>query len=222
MSIGNTDRVTALPRLIVIAKAPVAGRSKTRLSPPCTPVQAAELAEASLVDTLDAVLATECGGRTLVLEGEPGEWLPDGFEVVPQVEGGLADRLAGAFVQVDGPALLIGMDTPQVDSGSLGSALAQLRSGGDEAVLGHCVDGGYWAIGMNGSYPGAFQDVPMSTDRTGELQQKRLEQLGITVGRLPVMRDIDFFEDARHVASGWPGGNFARAFRSMEESLCPS
>lgn len=211
-----------LPRLLVIAKAPVAGRSKTRLCPPCSPRQAADLAEAALVDTLDAVDRTECGGRTIVLEGSPGDWLPEGFEVVPQVEGGLADRLAAAFSQAGGPALLIGMDTPQVDPGLLGDSLDQLGQARPGAVLGLSADGGYWAIGMNERQPGAFEKVPMSTARTGEFQLRRLAELGLSVEMLPELRDIDFFEDARQVAGDWPDGEFARVFRSMETSLCAS
>ena len=68
------------PALIVIAKAPVPGRVKTRLSPPCTPVQAAALACAALQDTLDAAArATRAGRRIVVLDGEPGAWLPAGL-----------------------------------------------------------------------------------------------------------------------------------------------
>ena len=48
--------------LLVIAKEPVPGRVKTRLVPPCTPRQAAALAEAALADTLHAVLAAPAGG----------------------------------------------------------------------------------------------------------------------------------------------------------------
>ena len=67
--------------LLVMAKAPVAGRVKTRLCPPCTPGEAAGLAEAALADTLDAVLEAGAGRCILALEGEPGPWLPAGFEV---------------------------------------------------------------------------------------------------------------------------------------------
>src|SRR4029453_10639579 len=83
--------------LIVIAKAPVPGRVKTRLCPPCTPAQAAALAEASLRDTLAA--AARCGAsrRVVALDGAPGSWLPDGFEVIPQRGSGLAERLSAAF-----------------------------------------------------------------------------------------------------------------------------
>lgn len=61
------------PALAVIAKAPVAGRVKTRLCPPCTPQQAAALAGAALQDTLAAVAATPAHRRVLVLDGEPDD-----------------------------------------------------------------------------------------------------------------------------------------------------
>ncbi|GAB2471058.1 hypothetical protein GCM10027162_78090 [Streptomyces incanus] len=69
--------------LLVIAKEPRPGRVKTRLTPPFTPGQAAELAEAALADTLHAVAATPAARRVLVLDGAPGPWLPPGFDVVP-------------------------------------------------------------------------------------------------------------------------------------------
>ena len=64
-----------------MAKEPVPGRVKTRLVPPCTPRQAAALAEAALADTLHTVLAAPARRRVLVLEGEPGPWLPAGFDM---------------------------------------------------------------------------------------------------------------------------------------------
>lgn len=210
-----------LPKLLVIAKAPIAGRSKTRLCPPCSPGQAADLAEAALADTLEAVAETPCGGRELFLDGPPGDWLPNGFQVFDQVEGGLGNRLAGAFSRTEGPALLIGMDTPQVDPELLTSSLARLADGDDDTVLGLCEDGGYWAIGMKASHPEAFEGVPMSVDHTGRAQFERLHELGLTVGSLPVLRDVDYFEDARFVAGQHPNCRFARTFREMESELCP-
>src|SRR5436305_118011 len=100
--------------LIVIAKAPVPGLVKTRLCPPCTPAEAAGLAEAALSDTLACVLATPVDRRVVVLDGQPGDWLPDGFEVYAQRGDGLDERLAAAFSDVGGPALIVGMDTPQL------------------------------------------------------------------------------------------------------------
>src|SRR5919204_2861516 len=97
--------------LIVIAKAPLPGRSKTRLSPPLTLEAAARLAEAALRDTLACVAGVAAARRVVALDGEPGDWLPAGFEVVPQRGNGLDERLAAAFEEVGEPAVLIGMDT---------------------------------------------------------------------------------------------------------------
>ncbi len=208
-----------LPTLLVIAKSPVPGRSKTRLCPPCTAEQAAALAEAALVDTLQAASTTRCAGRTLVLDGAPGEWVPDGFEVVPQVGGGLGARLAAAFAGCDGPALLIGMDTPQVRPGLLEESLERLREPGIDAVLGPAEDGGYWAIGMRAPQPRAFAGVPMSSSRTGACQRRQLGRLGMRVAELPTLRDVDYIADAERVAAERPDGGFARMLREMEPAL---
>jgi uncharacterized protein len=201
--------------LIVIAKAPVAGRVKTRLCPPCTPAQAAALAQAALADTLAAVAAVPARRRLLALEGAPGCWLPGGFEVVPQPAGGLGARLADAFARADGPAFLVGMDTPQLTPELLAHAAAQLR--GADATLGLAADGGYWGIGLREPRGDAFADVPMSTDRTGEAQRDRLHALGLRVGDLLVLRDVDTFADAMAVAQEVPRGSaFATAMAELE------
>ena len=100
--------------LLVMAKAPVAGRVKTRLCPPLTPLQAAAVAEAALADTLAAVAGCGASRKVVALAGEPGPWLPPGFEVVAQRGVGLASRLVHAWADVGGPGVQIGMDTPQV------------------------------------------------------------------------------------------------------------
>jgi hypothetical protein len=91
--------------LLVIAKQPVPGRVKTRLVPPFTHEQAAALAEAALADTLSIMLMARARRRVVVLDGEPGPWLPAGFDIVPQCGGTLDERLADAFASVHGPAL---------------------------------------------------------------------------------------------------------------------
>src|SRR4051812_29479561 len=102
------------PALLVIAKAPVPGRVKTRLSPPCTPHQAAALARAALRATFAAARRPRGAGRLVpVLDGEPGPWLPAGFDVIAQRGGGLGERLAAPFEDAGEPAFLVGMDTPQ-------------------------------------------------------------------------------------------------------------
>ena len=195
--------------LVVMAKAPVRGRSKTRLCPPCSFEEAAGLAEAALGDTLQAVAATRVARGVVVLDGEPGPWLPRGLEVIPQRGDGLDERLAAAFEDTGGPALLIGMDTPQITPGLLERSLAKLAHPATDAVLGEAEDGGYWAIGLRRPDPAVFVDVPMSTSRTAAAQRHRMRALGLQVANLPRLRDVDRIEDAYAVASTIPGSRFA-------------
>jgi rSAM/selenodomain-associated transferase 1 len=200
------------PALLVIAKEPAPGRVKTRLTPPCTPVQAAELAAAALADTLTAVMRVRAAGRrVLVLDGRPGSWVPDGFEVIPQRGDGLAERLAAAFEDVGGPAFLVGMDTPQVTPAYLEAGLDAVRT--EDAAFGAALDGGYWGIGLRRPDPRVFADVPMSEARTGAVQRARMIALGLRARILPPLLDVDTIADARAVAAEAPDGAFAAALR---------
>ncbi|MGV9558307.1 TIGR04282 family arsenosugar biosynthesis glycosyltransferase [Streptomyces sp. NPDC003522] len=190
--------------LLVIAKEPVPGRVKTRLTPPFAPWEAAALAEAALADTLAAVAAAPAARRVLVLDGTPGPWLPPGFDVVPQCAGGLDERLADAFARCEGPALLIGMDTPQVTPGLLTVDFADC-----DACFGPAEDGGFWALGLAVPDPALLRGVPMSTPSTGAVQRERLVAAGLRVRELPPLRDVDDARDARAVAALAPHGRFA-------------
>lgn len=202
-------------KVIVIAKEPVPGRVKTRLCPPCSHGQAAAIAEAALADTLQAVSAADAGQPVLVLDGSPGPWVPSGFRVVPQRGRGLDERLASAFEDVGGSALLIGMDTPQVHPATLAGATALLLGDGVDAVLGDAIDGGWWAIGLRRADRRVFDGVAMSTPGTARAQRVRLAGLGLRVARLPVLRDVDTWGDALAVADLTPGSRFAAEVRRM-------
>ncbi|MBA2638008.1 MAG: DUF2064 domain-containing protein [Solirubrobacterales bacterium] len=206
-----TPSGASAPALIVIAKEPAPGRAKTRLSPPLTPEGAAALAEAALVDTLAAVLATPARRRVVVLDGRAGPWLPAGLEVLSQRGGALEERLGAAFTDVGEGALLVGMDTPQVTPALLELGLRMLATPGIDAVLGPAPDGGYWAIGLRVPDPAAFTDVRMSRSDTGAAQRTRLAALGLVAAELPALRDVDTFADATAVAALAPGTRFAAA-----------
>ncbi len=197
--------------VVVIAKEPLPGRVKTRLSPPCSPAEAAVLAEAALRDTLATVAAVPARRRLVALEGRPGPWLPRGFETTPQLGAGLGERLANALGEAGGPALVIGMDTPQLTPGMLADACDRLAAPGVDAVLGPALDGGYWTIGLARPAAAVFRGVPMSSPYTGVAQRLRLDELRLRVAELPPLRDVDTIEDARAVARECPGGAFARA-----------
>jgi glycosyltransferase A (GT-A) superfamily protein (DUF2064 family) len=188
---------------------------KTRLTPRFTPAQAAVLAAAALADTLHTVRALPAHRRVLVLDGAPGPWLPPGFDVVPQAAGGLDERLAAAFAACAGPALLVGMDTPQLTAGLLAPALAPDAWRGTDAWFGPAADGGFWALGLAAPDPALLRGVPMSRPDTGALQRARLTAAGLRVRDLPVLRDVDTPADAAEVAADAPDSRFAAAFTQL-------
>jgi uncharacterized protein len=196
-------------QILVLAKAPVAGRVKTRLCPPCTPAQAAAVAAAALADTLETVGASSAVRRILALEG--AYLMPPGWEVLSQRGSTLGDRLANAFADVHrpgAPTLLIGMDTPQVSARELDAAFGCLAApGGPDAVLGPAVDGGWWALGLRDSrHAEVLRDIETSTSRTGEETFAALQRRGLRVGRLGTLTDVDEAPDAVAVAALCPAG----------------
>lgn len=196
------------PALLVIAKEPVPGKVKTRLTPPFTPDQAAALARAALTDTLAAAAAARgAARRVIVLDGDPGPWLPPGFEVIAQRGDGLEERLAAAFEDVGDPAFLVGMDTPQVTPSLLDRGLRAVAHGG--TAFGAALDGGWWCIGLQPGSERVFDGVPMSCDNTGEVQLAHMRAMGMDPAILRPLLDVDTYDDALAVASLVPQSRFA-------------
>jgi hypothetical protein len=199
-------------QVLVIAKAPVPGRVKTRLTPPFSPAEAAALAEAALSDTLDAVRGTRVVRRVLALAGEPGGWLRDGFEVIAQRGAGLDERITAAmgdtYSELPVPIVLIGMDTPQVTPGLLEDVAARLSRAEADAAFGAAEDGGFWMLGMRRPDPGLMLGVPMSEPDTGRTQLGRLIQAGLRIHLAPELVDVDTITDAARVARLAPASRF--------------
>jgi uncharacterized protein len=206
------------PQVLIIAKEPRPGLVKTRLTPPCTPAQAAALAAAALADTMNTVRNVAASRRVLVFEGRPPADRRS-FHVIAQRGNDLAERLANAFADAGTPAILIGMDCPQMSRGLLAEALNTLASPTCDAVLGPALDGGYWAIGLKASDRRVFSEIPMSAPQTCAMQLARLRSLGLRVGLLQVLRDVDRYADARSVALQIPTSNFGVAVAGVEREL---
>jgi glycosyltransferase A (GT-A) superfamily protein (DUF2064 family) len=220
--IGTRRRIKSagVDTVIVIAKQPVAGRVKTRLVPPLTPQQAADVAAAALADTLDTVAALPVRRHLLIFDGDPHSWTPRPWRSCPQVSGGLDRRLTGAFGRVRrGPALLVGMDTPQLRV----EQLTRYDASRYDACLGMATDGGYWAIGLRDPRlaASAILGVPMSTPDTGAEQLRRLERLGLRVLLLDELTDVDTIDSALTVAALTPGSRFALAVERASAATMP-
>jgi uncharacterized protein len=208
-------------QVVVIAKEPVPGRVKTRLTPPFTPAEAAALAEASLADTLATVAETTVARRVLALDGRPGRWLPPGFDVIGQRGAGLDERIAWALcdarVTLPLPVVLIGMDTPQVTPELLAAAAEPLVAKTADATFGLAEDGGFWLLGLREVDPALILGVPMSRDDTGPRQLARLEQAGLRVQLLPALTDVDTVREAEDIAALTPGSRFAACLARIRE-----
>lgn len=204
------DLQALMTTLLVLAKSPVPGQVKTRLTPPFTPAQAASLAEACLHDTLTVIAAAPAERRVLLLNGEVGPWLPPGIEVISSLSGTPAERIAAAYELCPGPVLAMGMDTPQVTADTLAPALADDAWRGCDAWIGPATDGGFWSLGLAKPNPQVLRNVPLSTPSTMAKQYERLTQAGLTVRTLPELRDVDTAIDAELVAAAAPHTRFAK------------
>ena len=221
--------MTGEPVVLVMAKAPVPGRAKTRLAVHLGPVAAADLAAAALLDTLDACEGVFGSGRVhLALAGRLAD-AARGREIRERLAGwtvhdqrgeGFGERLAHAHHDVGrhagAPVVQIGMDTPHVTGPDL-EEVARLLATAD-AVLGHAPDGGWWVLGLRD--PGraaALTGVPMSTAQTGARTEAALAAAGAGVARTRVLRDVDTVEDAAAVAALAPDSRFARAWAALRQ-----
>ena len=195
-------------QVLVLAKAPVPGRVKTRLCPPLTPAEAADVAAAALADTLDAVRGADVAGRVLALDGESDA---AGFDVRPQRGSSFDARLGAALDDAAAasplPLLVVGMDTPQLGSAGIEAAARALLTA--DAALGLAEDGGWWCLGLRRPRASLVLGVPASRDDTGARQGARLREAGLSVAPLPVLRDVDTCDDALAVAALAPSGRFA-------------
>ncbi|MDQ6754280.1 MAG: DUF2064 domain-containing protein [Actinomycetota bacterium] len=210
--------------IAVIAKECLPGKVKTRLTPPLTAGEAARLAQVSLTQTLRTVRDLPVSRRLLVIDGTPLPADAAGFEIHPQAEGGLDERLAAVCAPTNAPLLILGMDTPQLVPALLRPLLEDWsrpkpRFG---AWLGLAHDGGFWALALRQPEGNLIRGVPMSTADTGSAQGARLEQAGLAVGLLPALTDVDTFAAATEVALECPGTPFARTVRDLAGFRPPS
>ncbi len=209
--------------VLVMAKAPVAGRVKTRLGQDIGMDSAADLAAAALLDTIDACAAYAPGGCYLALEGSLGDASRGdeisarlaSWTVFPQRGASFAERLVNAHTCVPGPLVQVGMDTPQATAQDLEAVVVGLESA--DAVLAAAEDGGWWALALRNAQKSAcLIDVPMSTPNTWRDTRAALVAAGLRVGPGEVLRDVDTIADAQAVADVTTG-EFSRAWGEVSQ-----
>jgi uncharacterized protein len=210
--------------VLIVAKAPIPGRSKTRLVPPLTGNQAAALQEALLLDTLEACRAE--APDTALLHADPSEAPilerlvgPD-VPLVLQEGRGLGDalRLGMARGLTGGPTALVSSDIPGLPPSSLSRAFTLLEEGRCDVVLGPALDGGYWLIAMQEPSDAPFQAIPWSTPAACAVTVQQCEEAGLEVAMLDPWRDVDTPVDLAFISrdvNDLPAPHTARTVRAL-------
>lgn len=190
--------------LAVMAKAPEPGRVKTRLVPPLSYEEAAELALCLLVDTL--LKTGELSGVDRYLAYTPAEakesmqrLLPQPFTLIPQVGSDLGERLdhlATTLLERRHPTvILIGIDTPTLPSAYLSDAVARLQDETADLVLGPAEDGGYYLIGLTRPHPRLFEGISWGGPAVLAETLRQAETERLRVALLPSWFDLDSPQD---------------------------
>ncbi len=202
-------------RLLVFARAPQAGATKTRLIPALGAAGAARLHAALLRHALTAAAAAAPHELQLWATGEdPDAVLPalaceTGATLRQQPPGDLGERMAAALARATGdghPAIVLGSDCPWLSAPVLCEAADRLA--GYDAVIGPADDGGYVLLGLHRAEASLFRDVEWGTDRVLETTRARLQGLGWRWWELPPRPDVDRPEDLAALAR--LGGQWAR------------
>jgi rSAM/selenodomain-associated transferase 1 len=197
-------------RVVVFAKAPVAGLVKTRLIPALGAEGAAQLARRMLLHTLQEAAAAAVGPVELCVTPHPSDPVWQGFTSfegvcwTEQVAGDLGVRMAEAARRASAAGehvLLIGTDCPQLDAMHLRRATELLEH--SDAVLYPTFDGGYALLGLRKYDPRPFAQIPWSTAAVADRTLERVHELGwsLTVGGM--LHDIDEPTDLRWLPDGW-------------------
>lgn len=199
-----------MTRIIIFAKAPLAGFAKTRLIPALGKEGAAQLALQMLHHAMAGAVDAAIGPVELCVTPEItalawlGVEVMQGVEVSAQGGGDLGARLARAArraLEQGGTVLLIGTDCVEMSAPLLREAAAALKR--KDAVIYPAADGGYALLGLARFDPSLFEDVAWSTDSVASKTIGRIGQLGWTLEVGKLLHDIDKPDDLGRAPKNW-------------------
>jgi len=184
--------------LLVVAKRPAAGQTKTRLCPPLSGAAAAALYECFLLDTLDIMRQAPGVERGIVYLPDDAEpyfrTLAPDMALTPQRGDNLGERLDHLLTEAltggADQAVVLDSDSPTLPAAYVALAFA-LLDGAADVVLGPCDDGGYYLIGLKRPQPRLLRDVQMSTPYVVRDTLALADELGLRAALLPPWYDVD-------------------------------
>jgi rSAM/selenodomain-associated transferase 1 len=185
-----------------MAKASHPGRTKTRLVPPLTSLEAATFNTAFLKDVAANIgMASRHGAvRGYMAYGPPGsQWffeenLPADIGLIEAWFPSFGDCLFKAIEDLlasHGSAVVLNSDSPTLPNAILVRTANLLAASEDCAVLGPSTDGGYYLLGLKRPHRRLFEDIDWSTDRVAQQTLQRAQEIGLNVHQLPAWYDVD-------------------------------
>jgi hypothetical protein len=215
---GQQPVNTSPVAVVVMAKQPIAGHVKTRLSPPLTLEQAARLSHGFLLDTLQQVRRLRGVARFLAFAPPEAEAAfarlaqPD-FTLVAQAGADLGERLAGLVERVTAEAVssvaIMGTDAPTLPDAYLVEAIRVLDQRRADVVIGPTEDGGYYIIGLRRPAPALFHGIPWSTSDVFRETVAKVRTAALRLHVLPTWFDVDTEPDLRRLARDLERGDGA-------------
>lgn len=196
--------------LVIMAKAPLPGEVKTRLVPPLSPEEAAELSRCLLLDLIEGLKSFQRADLFIAFTPVEHAAFFSGiahgrFVCIPQRGRDLGERMKHVFEDLFskgyGNIVVIGSDVPVFPSRFLQDAFVALERPDRRFTLGPSRDGGYYLIGMSHYVPDIFQGIPWSSSRVLSATVQKLSALGLAPHFMPTWCDIDTVEDLRYLKS---------------------
>jgi rSAM/selenodomain-associated transferase 1 len=230
----SSPRARGRCALAVMTKAPRAGESKTRLAPPLTHDEAAQLSACFLRDTAasvaDACAALDGAAEGIAVYTPVGAedsldgLLPEGFALLAQRGEGFGERLSHAaqdlLILGYDSLCLIDSDSPTLPARALVAAVEELSKPGERVVLGAADDGGYYLIGIKSAYARLFEEIDWSTERVAAQTIARAEECCLPVALLPAWYDVDDAATLARLCEELLGEPRATLNQSRSETHC--
>jgi rSAM/selenodomain-associated transferase 1 len=214
--------------LILFAKRPVPGRVKTRLTPPLTAGEAAELYRCMLEDILAKTAGLAGVDRHIFYEPDPEAAayfarLARPIPAAPQRGVDLGERMANAFADLFaagyGEIAIIGTDLPDLPITYIVESFLRLAEEGIDAVYGPSRDGGYYLLALRELHGDLFRDIIWSSETVLEKSLERGERRGLGMALLPLWHDVDTAEDLERPELRDEGNGAPRTRKFLEDRL---
>lgn len=195
--------------LLLFAKAPIPGRVKTRLTSHCSHQQAADIAKILLKEAVakcvdfwpgEVKLAVWLDHKDAFIQAIIREYA---IELLTQSVGDLGQKMHAALEQVGYPAAIMGCDVPHIEGQVLLNAYHHLSAA--QNVIGKAKDGGYYLIGLTAPCRQVFDGIEWGSNRVYAATQLRAQQQAIEFKNLPLLNDVDNWQDVLELAQVLPG-----------------